>query len=135
SSDVCSSDCGKDNFRKRNLLVEEFLDHTEAIKPRHLDVEENQIRVVLTDQIDRFQPILSLGHDIHIANVFEQISEFVPGELLIIHYDSGKRHSFLLEKYSRCTSIEPPSVHTAGGYTRAFMNVIFGINTVMEALK
>jgi hypothetical protein len=59
-----------------------------------LDVEENQVRVVLADEIDALYAVLALGYDINVTNVFEQEDELVAGELLIVHDYGRQRHSF-----------------------------------------
>ena len=38
-------------------------------------------------------PVLALGHDIHVADVFQQEGKFVAGKLFIVHDDCGQRHS------------------------------------------
>ena len=79
----------EDDLGQRNFLVEQFLDNAEAVEAWHLHVQKNQIRTVLADQIDRFHSIFALGYDLHIADVLQQISEFISGQLLIID-DHGR---------------------------------------------
>ena len=79
-----------------NFLVQQLLDHAESIQPRHLHVEKDHIRIVFLDQVDGFQPVLALRHDIDVVGIFQQVGEFVAGELLsrslriMPFIDSGK---------------------------------------------
>ena len=83
---------GEDNFRKRNLLIEQFFDYAKAVQAGHLDIEENQVRIVLADKVYGFDAVLALRYDINIADAFEQVREFVAGELLVVHDYSGQGH-------------------------------------------
>ena len=80
---------GEDNFGERNFLVEQLLDDPEAVEARHLNVQKNQVGIVLFDEVDRLETVLALGNDIDVAGVFQQISEFVAGEFLIVHDNRG----------------------------------------------
>ena len=81
--------CGENNFGEMNFLVEKFFDYAEAVEAGHLHVEEQEIRIMLADKIDSFNPIFALGYDIHIAETLKQIRKFVAGELLIVHDNGG----------------------------------------------
>ena len=83
---------GKDNFGQGNFLVEQFLDHAEAIEAGHLHVEKNQVGIVFADEIDAFDAVLALRHNVDVAHIFKQEGEFVAGELLIVHDDGGQGH-------------------------------------------
>ena len=48
---------------------------------------------MFADEIDGFDAVLALSHDVHIVDVLEQISQLIPGQLLIIHDYGRKRHS------------------------------------------
>src|SRR5258708_3743101 len=75
----------KDNLWQGDFLVQQFLDHTEAVEAGHLHVEENQIGAVLFDEVDGFKTVLALRDNIDVARAFTQVSEFVAGELVIVH--------------------------------------------------
>ena len=81
--------CGKDDFREGNSLVEQLLDDAKTVQSWHLHIQENQIRIVFADEIDRLQPILALRHHVNIANVLEQKCQFVAVQLLVIHDHCG----------------------------------------------
>ena len=69
----------EDDFRKRDLLIEQFLNHTKAIQAGHLDIEENQIGIVLADKVYGFDAVLALRDDVNVSDALEQIREFVAG--------------------------------------------------------
>src|SRR2546425_4713381 len=83
----------EDNFRQGNFLIEQLLNYAEAVKPRHLHIKKDEIGIVFADEIDGFDAVLALSHDVHIVDVLEQISQLIPGQLLIIHDYGRKRHS------------------------------------------
>ena len=84
---------GENDLGKGDFLVEQFLDHAKAIEAGHLHVEKDQVGVVLADQVDAFEPVFALGHDVHVADIFQQEGKFVTGKLFIVHDDCGQRHS------------------------------------------
>ena len=87
---------GENDLGKSDFLVEQFLDDAEAVEAGHLHVEKDQVGIVLADQVDAFEPVLALGHDVHVADIFQQEGKFVAGKLFIVHDDGGQRHSILL---------------------------------------
>jgi hypothetical protein len=58
-----------------------------------LHIEKDQVGIVFANQTDAFEPILALGHDVHVDNILQQEGKFVTGELFIVHDDCGQRHS------------------------------------------
>ena len=89
-----------------DLLVEQFLDDAEAIEAGHLYVEKDQVGVVLADQIDAFEPVFALGHDVHVADIFQQEGKLVAGKLFIVHNDGGQRHSNSWQAHSEYSQWE-----------------------------
>src|SRR5581483_3582900 len=73
--------------------VEEFLDDREAIEPRHLHVEKNQVGIVFADQVHGFQAVLPLGNDFDVADILQQERELVARELFVIHDYCRKGHT------------------------------------------
>jgi hypothetical protein len=60
---------------------------------------------MFADKVDTFDPVLALGYNLDISDVFQQEGEFIAGKLLIVHYDGGQGHSILLannQKYIEC---------------------------------
>jgi hypothetical protein len=84
----------KNCWAPSSRALSQLLNDTEAVEPGHLHVEKNEIRIVLADQVDGFETVLPLGHNIYILDVLEQKGEFVPRQLLIVHNYRGKRHPF-----------------------------------------
>jgi len=150
----------KDDLGQGNLAIEQLLDDAETVEAGHLDVEKNEIGIVFLDQADGFEAVLALGDDVNISGVFEQVGEFVACQLFVVDDDDGKRHGVmgrtgdsgmcggnghtLNSEYSyrrgRRASLDcckrrarAPSPH--GRCKLLFVNILYGINTVTEALK
>ena len=58
---------GEYDFREWDFPVEQLLDYAKTVESGHLDVKENEIRVVLTNQVNGFDAILALSHDTDIV--------------------------------------------------------------------
>ena len=84
---------GKHNLGQDDFFVEQLLDNAKAVEARHLYIEKDQVGIVFADQTDAFDPVLALGHDVHVADIFQQEGKFVTGKLFIVHDDCGQRHS------------------------------------------
>ena len=83
---------GENDFGQGHFSVEQLLDDAEAVEAGHLHIEKNQVGIVFADEVDGFDAVLALGNDVHIADILEQVGEFVAGQLLIVHDYGGKRH-------------------------------------------
>ena len=59
---------GKTNLRDRYFLVESFLDHPETVEPWHLHIKEYKVGIVHAEQINGFNAVLALGHNVHIVH-------------------------------------------------------------------
>ena len=57
---------GKDDVRHFELALDEFLEHAKAIETGHLDVEEEQVRRMLFDEIDGFDAVFSLSEKVDV---------------------------------------------------------------------
>ena len=84
---------GENNLGKGDFLVQQFLDDAKAVEAGHLHVEKDQVGIVFADEVDAFDPVLALGHDVHVADIFQQEGKFVAGKLFIVHDDCGQGHS------------------------------------------
>ena len=62
---------GEYDFRKRYFPVEQLLDDPESVEARHLDVKKYQIGVMLANEVNRFDAILSLGDDVDVADILQ----------------------------------------------------------------
>ena len=78
---------GEDDLGQRDFLVEQLLDDAEAVEAGHLHVEEDEVGAAVLDQADGFEPVLTLGYDVDLAGVFEQVGKLVAGELLVVDND------------------------------------------------
>jgi hypothetical protein len=54
-----------------------------------LDIKEDEVRVVFLDEVDGLESVLALGDDIHVVGIFQEKSEFVAGQLLIVDDHCG----------------------------------------------
>ncbi len=82
----------ENDLRQSDLLVEQLLDHTEAIETRHLHVEEHEVGRELLDQVHGLDAILALRHDVNI-HLSQQVGQLVTRKLLVIDNDRRNRHS------------------------------------------
>ncbi len=62
----------------------------EAVELWHLDVEQDQIRPMLGDGLDRLEAVRALRQDLHIGVWGEAVSESYAGELLVVDDDHAK---------------------------------------------
>ncbi len=71
-------------------LVEELLDDGEAIEAGHLDVEEDDVGLVGTDEVDGFDAVGALGYDVDAVGAFKEIEEFLARERFVVDDDCIK---------------------------------------------
>src|ERR1700722_9930534 len=83
---------GKDDLWQGNFFIDEFLDNTEAIEPRHLDVKKKKIGIMFFDEVNSLKAVFPLGYDGDVASALEQESEFIAGELFVVHDYRRKWH-------------------------------------------
>ena len=67
------------------LIASDELEHFEAIELRHLDVEQEQVRLEIRDGLDRLEAVGALGDDLHLVHVSQKFAHDSPRELLIVH--------------------------------------------------
>ena len=63
----------------------ERLQHLEAVHPRHLDVEEDEVRALLLDQPEGFHAVGRLPEEAHVVQVGEEADQAVARQLLVVH--------------------------------------------------
>ena len=80
---------GEDDFGQRDFFVQQLLDDPKAVEAGHLHVEKNQVGIMLFDEVDSFEAVFALGDDVHVAGILQQVSEFVAGELFVVHDYGG----------------------------------------------
>src|SRR5271157_4770121 len=96
---------GKNDLRQRYFLVEQLLDRAEAVEARHLHVEKDEVGREFFDQVDRFDAVLALRHDVHIE-IAQEIGQLVASELFVIHNDGRKGHALSWESINVRNSFE-----------------------------
>ena len=65
---------GENDLRYRQLALDQFFDHAEAVEARHLHIEEHQIRLVLLDQRNGFEAVLALGDHVDLGKTLQQVT-------------------------------------------------------------
>jgi hypothetical protein len=82
---------GEDDLRTRELLVEELLDDGKAVEAGHLDVEEDEVWLVETYEVDGLDAVGALSEDFDAAGFFEEVDELLAGEGFVVDDDGGER--------------------------------------------
>jgi len=82
-----------------HLFIEELLEDCEAAEPRHLDIEEDNIRPVRANQLDGLDAVRALRQDLNPLGGLEQIEQLLPGEWLVVDDEGGKCHGVMLEHF------------------------------------
>ena len=66
--------------------------HLEAAEPRHLDVEEDDVRLQPVDGRQRFDAVAGLADDLDAADLSEQVAELVAGQLFVVDEHGAQVH-------------------------------------------
>jgi len=80
--------------RDFELALDEPLENAEAIEAGHLDVEEDEVRVVLLDQINSVETVFALGKEMDFGEGFEKEGELFAGGLFVVDDDGVDGHSW-----------------------------------------
>ena len=78
--------------RQAHLLLEQPFDDAETIQARHLDVQENQLRVELADEAHCLEAVLGPAHDLNVWKALQQKRKLVTGWLFVIHDERRDLH-------------------------------------------
>ncbi len=82
-----------DDLRRRGALAK-LSENFEAVHPRHLDIEENEVVALVLDLVQRLRPRRAFGDVITL--VFERHAEGFTDGLFVIHDENaGLDHVFL----------------------------------------
>jgi hypothetical protein len=74
------------------MAIDDALNDSEAIQPRHLYVKEDDVGMVLLDEFDSFDSICALSDDVDVWRGLKQVGEFVAGELFVVDDEGGYGH-------------------------------------------
>ncbi len=77
-------------MRQRNVLFPEILNYAKAIQARHLDVQENDVRLQVFDELDRLQTIAAGSQDLDVGKLLEQVGQFLAGQLFVVNQNGGE---------------------------------------------
>ena len=58
---------GENKKRKPGFLLEQLLDHSEAVQARHLHVEKDQVGIQVSNEAHRLESIPTLPHNLDIG--------------------------------------------------------------------
>ena len=83
---------GGDEDEQRRLDLHQALDHREAVEARHLDVEEDEIRLVGLDRADRLAAVRAGVDDLDILVRLEAELQPLDGERFVIDQDGADGH-------------------------------------------
>jgi hypothetical protein len=70
----------------------EFFEDAEAVEARHLDVQEDEVRRILFDEIDGFEAVFALAEEIDFREGLEEESEFFASGFFVVDYDGVYGH-------------------------------------------
>ena len=76
---------GGDEDDQRHALAADRFDHFEAVHLRHLNIEEDEIRLVIDDGGHGFFSVAALRDDLDIAFTGQQRGKSLPREWFIVH--------------------------------------------------
>ena len=99
-----------DENEQRKLDVHQALDHREAVEPRHLDVEEDEVGLVRLDLPDRLAPVGGCGDDLDVFMRLQSQLQALGRKWLVIDQNGPDGHeavSPVSKGISRIT-LKPP---------------------------
>ena len=86
---------GRRKHDQGHVVFAHILEHFEGIHVRHLDIEENNIRVKLADSFQSLGTRARLTHDLELRSVgFQQRLDAHAGQRFIIYDKDFARHYF-----------------------------------------
>ena len=92
----------------------QFGEHVEAREPRHLDVEEHEIRPLLADGGQGFTPVAALADDLDVRRHAQSQLEASPRQRLVVDQQRTK-FSLSLSVHAGVTcSGKPSSIRSPG---------------------
>jgi hypothetical protein len=84
---------GRDEHHRRNAIHLERGDDAEAVQLRHLDVDEDEVRLESRDEIERVESVAALTHELQPGRLSHQRADSLAGEGLVVHRDdTDRRH-------------------------------------------
>ena len=93
---------GRENNLRQGLFApDELLDYPKTVEAGHLHVEKNKLRLVLLDQSDGLQAILSLRDHVDVGKALQQKGELVPRGAFVVDDDGVDGHGRLLREVYR----------------------------------
>ena len=83
------------------------VDHLESRHPRHLDVQNDEVRLERAHRLHDLQPVLRLGHHLDVRATGEARADDAPRRRLVVGDDHARGHA--VRHGSSMVSRRPPS--------------------------
>jgi hypothetical protein len=83
---------GEDDVGDFEFAFNEFFEDAEAVEARHLDVQEDEVRRILFDEVDGFEAVFALAEKIDLREGLEEESEFFASGFLVVDDDGVDGH-------------------------------------------
>ncbi len=83
---------GGDEDEQRRLDLHHPGNDRKSVEARHLDIEENQVRLVGLDRPDRFAAVGGGGDDFHVLMRFEAQAKSLGRQGLVVNEDGANGH-------------------------------------------
>jgi hypothetical protein len=80
--------CNENEMRQFHAGLAQVAHYRHAVLAGHVDVQEDQVRLGLADQLDGFQAVAAGGHHLHFREVPQQVGQLVASQLFVV-YDHG----------------------------------------------
>src|SRR5690606_36826874 len=101
---------GGDEDGHRHPLDAYPFEHAEAVEPRHLDIEEDQVRLHFADRFDRLDPVLALPRELHVVLPGEQVADARACQRFIVDDEGLRRHGRAVLRTVGVNGADPPAV-------------------------
>lgn len=102
---------GRDENDGRQLLRPQGVEHVEPVHPRHLDVQEYQVRLVFADGGHRRRAVPAFAGYLYIRLGREQRAETLAPERLVIHQECADLHA--VRKGRTTSTVQPFPVRSS----------------------
>ena len=99
---------GRHEDDHRHAFLRHAREHVQTREPRHLDIEEHEVRRVLLDGRERSTTVGALGDDLDIVLVAQADLESASRELLVVDDDGADGHGCTACSYGRVISMRKP---------------------------
>ena len=96
----------RDEHDHRHALGADRLQHAETVELRHLHVEEDEVRPVGANHLDRRRAIAALGDDLDVSRLSQQPAHPPPRDRLIVRDEGSQGHTSPAGLWSVCHGMD-----------------------------